>query len=66
MPAAGTVDLGTGLLGFRVVTDDCRALHHAVVAGGYQSTQAPIEDGNGVSAKVLDADGYSVEIRQRA
>jgi catechol 2,3-dioxygenase-like lactoylglutathione lyase family enzyme len=66
MPTAGTVDLGTGLLGFRVVTDDCRALHHAVVAGGYQSTQAPIEDGNGVSVKVLDSDGYSVEIRQRA
>jgi len=64
MPAAGTVDLGTGLLGFRVVTDDCRALHDTVVAGGYESSQAPIEDGNRMTANVLDSDGYPVEIRQ--
>jgi catechol 2,3-dioxygenase-like lactoylglutathione lyase family enzyme len=64
MPAPGKVDLGTGFLGFRVATDDCGELHDAVVAGGYASVQAPTADGDGVTAKVLDPDGYPVEIRQ--
>jgi catechol 2,3-dioxygenase-like lactoylglutathione lyase family enzyme len=64
MPAPGKVDLGTGFLGFRVATDDCGALHEAVVAGGYESVQAPTADGDAITAKVLDPDGYPVEIRQ--
>jgi hypothetical protein len=64
MPSPGKVDLGTGFLGFRVTTDDCAALEDAVVAGGYESVQAPSADGDGIGAKVLDSDGYPVEIRQ--
>ena len=64
MPAPGKIDLGTGFLGFRIATDDCGALHDAVVAGGYESVQAPTVDGDGITAKVLDPDGYPVEIRQ--
>jgi catechol 2,3-dioxygenase-like lactoylglutathione lyase family enzyme len=64
MPTPGQVDLGTGFLGFRVATDDCGELHDAVVAGGYESVQAPTADGDDTTAKVLDADGYPVEIRQ--
>ena len=64
MPAPGKVDLGTGFRGFRVATDDCRALHDAVVAGGYESVQRPTAGGDGITAKVLDPDGYTVEIRQ--
>jgi hypothetical protein len=54
----------TGFLGFRVATDDCGALHDAVVAGGCESVQAPTADGDAITAKVLDSDGYPVEIRQ--
>jgi catechol 2,3-dioxygenase-like lactoylglutathione lyase family enzyme len=64
MPSPGPVDLGTGFLGFRIVTDDCRAVHDAVVAGGYESVQAPTAHEGEITAEVLDPDGYPVEIRQ--
>ena len=64
MPKAGKVDLGSGFLGFRVVTDDCRGVYESVVAGGFRSAEAPTEEGSAITAKVLDPDGYPVEIRQ--
>src|SRR4029453_8718453 len=62
MPAPGKVDLGTGFLGFRVATDDCGALHDAVVAGGYASVQAPTAEGAGGPAKVLDSEVSPAEL----
>ena len=65
MPQPGKIDLGTGLQGFRVATDNCRALHDQVVAGGYRSLSGPAEDDAGITAKVADPDGCPVEILQR-
>ena len=64
MPQPGEVDLGSGIQGFRVVTDKCRRLHEQVVAGGFRSACAPSDNDKAITATVLDPDGYHVEIRQ--
>jgi catechol 2,3-dioxygenase-like lactoylglutathione lyase family enzyme len=64
MPQSGKVEMGTGLQGFRVATDDCSGLYKAVVAGGFRSLKEPAKEGSMIIAKVADPDGYAVEIRQ--